>query len=146
MDPTTLEVRVLYRVDVDREAVGVARPALWPWADHVAAVEPGGVVGLERALVDPAVCIDGAQAADREARPIEPAENADDVPDDRHVHDDSAGVRAAVEAPVRQPHPSQPSRRDRAAAVPRVRELRGCDARDRIPERRLAERERDEQN
>ena len=85
MNAAALDVRVLDRVDVDREPVRVRRPALRARADHVAAVEAGGVVGIERALVDPVVGVNRAEPADREARQIEPAEDANNVVHDRDI-------------------------------------------------------------
>ena len=58
----------------------------------------------------------------------------------------SAVVGAAVEAPVGQPQAPQLGRRDRAACMPGVRQLRRRDARDGVAERRRLEREGGEQD
>src|SRR5205807_10579896 len=76
-----LDVRVLDRVDVDRQAVGVRRPVLRPGRDRVAAVEARGVVRLARALVLRAVGVDRPQAPEWEARGVEPPKDAGDVAD-----------------------------------------------------------------
>jgi hypothetical protein len=100
MHPAALEVWVLDRVDVDREAERVHRPALRPGADHVTAVEGGRVVGGKRALVHPAVGVDGPQPANRKAGVVEAAEDAYDVADGRGVDDHRPRVSTRVEAPV----------------------------------------------
>ena len=69
----------------------------------------------------------------------------DEIADGVRVHDQRAGVRAAVEAPVGDPKSPELRRCDRAAGPPRIRELSRCHARDRVRERRRLEREQGEQ-
>ena len=112
-------VGVLDRVDVDRLAVGVRRPALRAGRDRVAAVERRGVVGGHRAVVAaavdrrPAACA-GSGTARRRAAGRRPSTS----PVTLAVDDERAGVRAAVEADV--------TRRADVAAAPARRGSRGA--------------------
>src|SRR4051794_41889520 len=63
------DVRILDRVDVEREAVCVLRPA--PLTGRAAAVERRRVVGLDRAVVAAAVVVDEPHPADREPAAVE---------------------------------------------------------------------------
>ena len=118
MHAAALEVRVLDRVDVDRQPEGMHRPALRPGPNDVAAVEAGGVVVIERALVLPLVGVDRSHPPDRKALDVEPPENVHDLGDDAGVDHERPTMGGAFEAPVRQPHPPQLRRPDRAALVP----------------------------
>ena len=75
--PVGVDVRVLDRVEVDRAAVRVLRPARR--AVDGPAVERGRVVGLDRAEVAAAVGVDGDHPADREARRVEAPEHREHV-------------------------------------------------------------------
>ena len=67
VDAAGEQVGVLERIDVDRLAVGVSRPALRAGRDRVPAVERRGVVGRHRAIVAAVEGVDRLHAADREA-------------------------------------------------------------------------------
>ena len=95
-------VGVLDRVQVDRAAVRVLRPARR--ALDVATVERGRVVGLDRAEVARAVGIDRDHAPNREPRRVEPAENAEHRTGDVAVDDEPPGVHTRVEAPMARAH------------------------------------------
>ena len=66
---------------------------------------------------------DGPQAADREARCVQPAEHRHHVRGRPAVHHQRAGVGAAVEAPVGEANRSQVGRTDRAAGAVREAQL-----------------------
>ena len=131
-----LEVGVLDRVDVDRLAVGVHRPAFGARRDRVTAVERRGVVGRHRAVVAAAEAGDRLHPADREPRGVETAKDDLDVVRHAPVDDERAGVRAAVEADERDADDAKLRRPHRAAGPPRGAELRGCHGRDRRVKRR----------
>src|SRR5450759_2494302 len=91
-------VGILDWIDIDRQAVGVVRPVRG--AGGRSAVEGRGVVGLDRAEVAAAVGVDESHAPDREAGPVQLAEDADDLLRDGAIHDQPPGMGAVVEAPV----------------------------------------------
>ena len=104
-DGRAADVGVLDRVDVDRLAVGVHRPARR--AADEAAVEAGRVVGGHRSVVVAAVGRDRPEPPDREARGPEPAEDGRRRRGaTRRATTIAPDVRLAVEAPVRDVRPS----------------------------------------
>src|SRR5207237_620101 len=130
------EVRVLDVVDVDRLAVRMHRPRCRTIGDRTAAVERRRVIGRGRAVVRPVERVDRPHLPDREARAVQRPEDDDDVSHDRCVDDELPGVRLAVESDVPQLDASKLSRPDRAAAMPRIRQIRGRDTLDPRDERR----------
>src|SRR3954454_25002347 len=88
-------------------------------AGRVAAVEGGGVVGVDRGVVAAAVVVDQPHPADRELLLVERLERAAHGLHRRGGDDHPADVRAAVEAPVADPQHPQVREPDRAAVVPR---------------------------
>ena len=93
-----LDVRVLDRVDVDRAAVRVLRPAAR--AGRAAAVERRRVVGLDRPEVAAAVGVDRDDLPDREPRGVQAPEHRPQRARRRLVDDEPAGAAPAVEPPV----------------------------------------------
>ena len=91
-------VRVLDRVEVDRAAVRVLRPARR--AVDGPTVEGGRVVGLDRPEVARAVGVDGDHPPDRKTGPVQAPEDREHVRGDVAMDDDPPAVHVAVEAPV----------------------------------------------
>jgi hypothetical protein len=118
MDAPVLEIRVLDGVHVDSLSVGVHRPTPRPRPDDVPAVERGRVVGRERAFVVAVVGVDRPQAADRKTRRVEMREDADERRYRVLVRDERTAVRAAVEAPIRDPQAPKLRRQHGTASVP----------------------------
>src|SRR3990172_1412178 len=114
--PAAADEGVLDRVDVDRAAVRVLRPALR--ALDVAAVERGGVVRLDRAKVAGPVDVDRHHAPDREAGLVEPAHHRQHRAGNVSVDDEPAGMHPAVEAPVTRRDDPELVEPDRAAWTP----------------------------
>ena len=112
-----LDVRVLDRVDVDRAAVRVLRPAAG--AGRAAAVERRRVVGLDRAEVASAVGLDRDDLPDREPRGVQAPEHRPQRARRRLVDDEPAGTAPAVEPPVADREQPEVAERDRAAGPPR---------------------------
>src|SRR5205085_5200049 len=92
------------------------------------AVEAGSVVGRCRTIVVAAICIDRADAPNREARAIERPEDRRRLRGDARIDDELAEVAPAVEADVAQPDSAKPRRGDRAAGLPRIGKIGGGDA------------------
>src|SRR5690349_7037945 len=116
------DVRVLARVDVDRQPVGVVGPRAGPLAararrgHRLSALERGrDVVG---ALALGAVEVLEAHVADREAVRVHGPERAAERAGRRLVDDQLTLVRLAVEAEVADGQQAQVAEADRAALLP----------------------------
>src|SRR5215213_3328872 len=104
------------------------RPAVG--ARYTAAVEARGVVGRHRRVVTASVRLDEAQAPDRKARAVEPAEDGDDALCRGRVDDERAGMPLPVEAPVADVEPAELRRADGTTWSPRMLEFGGRRLRD----------------